>query len=355
MSSSVKSPTVSVMMPVFNSGRFVAAVVRSLLAQTYRDFELLIMDDGSRDDSPRILRDLAETDPRIRLSLRENHGTLATRNELLKLARGKYLAVNDSDDLSLPHRLERQVAFLDAHPDVAVVGGWFDMIDARGRRLTTLHPPADDAEIQRLALRGHCSICHSAGMMRRDAVERVGGYGRDFKFAHDLELWLRLGEVGKLANLPETVIQFRLHQNSISETKREEQRRFCRLACEQAWRRRGLTDVPFEAAEPWRPGKDRTSRHRYAMQYGWWAFNSGERRTAMVYGAKAVAARPMKADGWKLIAKAATKRAENVQPSTPNAQRSSEPGLDRNLNVERCALNAERSPAAGARTSEAPE
>ena len=302
------APTVSVMMPVYNTAAFVARTVKSVLAQTFADFELLIVDDGSRDGSPRILRELAESDRRIRLSLRENHGAVATRNELLKLARGSYLAVNDADDISLPNRLAQQVAYLDTHRDVVCVGGWFDMIDAKDRRLTTLRPPSDDAEIQRLALRGHCSICHSAGLMRRDAVERAGGYGKDFTFAHDLELWLRLGEVGKLANLPETVIQFRLHEGSISETKREEQRRFCRLACEQAWARRGLRDVSFEAAEPWRPGKDRASRHQYAMKYGWWAFNSGERRTAMVYGAKAVAARPTKTDGWKLLASAATKR-----------------------------------------------
>jgi glycosyltransferase involved in cell wall biosynthesis len=309
-------PTVSVMMPVYNAGAFVARTVRSILNQTFADFELLVLDDGSRDASPRILRGLAESDRRIRLSLRENHGAIASRNELLKLARGKYLAVNDADDLSLPHRLERQVAFLDANPGVVCVGGHFDMIDAKSRRLTTLCPPEDDAGIQHLALRGHCSICHSAAMMRRDAVERVGGYGKNFTFAHDLELWLRLGEAGALANLPETVIQFRLHESSISETKREEQRRFCRLACEQAWARRRIRDVTFEAAEPWRPGNDRGSRHRYAMQYGWWAFNSGERRTAMVYGAKAVAARPMKKDGWKLLARAATRRSPVLQEAS---------------------------------------
>jgi hypothetical protein len=91
------------------------------------------------------------------------------------------------------------------------------------------------------------------------------------------------------------------------------------------------------------------------MQYGWWALNSGERRTAMVYGAKAVVARPMKSDGWKLIAKAATRRVENVQRSTLNAQRSSVAGPDRDLNVERCALNVERSPTDTRGTSEGPE
>jgi hypothetical protein len=216
------------------------------------------------------------------------------------------------------------------------------MIDARGRRLTTLRPPADDAQIQQLALRGHCSICHSSSLMRRDAVQHVGGYGRDFTFAHDLELWLRLGEVGKLANLPDTLVQFRLHNSSISETKREEQRRFCRLACEQAWARRGITDGVFEAAEPWRPGRDRASRHRYAMQYGWWALNSGERRTAMVYGAKAVVMRPGRSNGWKLLAKAALRRAQYVQRSTFDVQLSTGAPA-RDLNLERCASNDERS------------
>src|SRR5688500_1987498 len=165
---------------------------------------------------------------------------------MLAQARGEFVAVNDADDISLPDRLERQVEFLRADPDVVCVGGHFDMIDSAGRRLTTLQPPADDAEIQRQALAGHCSICHSAGMMRRAAVERVGGYSKRFTYAHDLELWLRLGEVGKLANLDRTVIQFRLHNSSVSENKRDEQRRFCRQACEEAWARRGIKGT-FEA------------------------------------------------------------------------------------------------------------
>ena len=141
------------------------------------------------------------------------------------MARGRYLAVNDSDDVSLPNRLADEVRYLDEHPDAVVVGGWFDLIDAAGRRLTTLRPPADDAGIQRDLLAGHCSITHSCGLMRRDAVDRVGGYRTDFTFAHDLDLWLRLGEVGRLANLERTVVQFRLHESSVSENKRLEQRR----------------------------------------------------------------------------------------------------------------------------------
>jgi hypothetical protein len=144
-------------------------------------------------------------------------------------------------------------------------------------------------------------------MMRREAVTRVGGYDPYFKTTQDLDLWLRLGEVGRLGNVPEVVLKFRQHGGSISETKREEQRRFGREACERAWKRRGITGGTFEADEPWRPGRDRRSRHQFALRYGWWGFNSGARNTALAYGLKAVGLAPWDVSGWKLLAAAAIK------------------------------------------------
>jgi glycosyltransferase involved in cell wall biosynthesis len=311
------------MVPVFNTGRFVADTIRSILAQDLRDLELIVIDDGSTDDSPRILRELAATDSRVRLVCRENKGLVATRNEMLQMARGEFLAVNDSDDLSQPDRLSRQVKFLRENPEVVVVGGAFDMIDDAGRYLTTLCPPRDDAAIQKSLLSGHCSICHSCGMMRASAVRQVAGYDSHFTYSHDLELWLRLGEVGRLANLQwPSVVRFRLHENSISETKRHQQRALCREACERAWSRRGLKDVPFEAEQPWRPGKDRGSRHKFALQYGWWAFANGERKTAMYYGKRAIAAQPLNFQGWKLIASAMLKPMPKIDYAAMTASHS---------------------------------
>jgi hypothetical protein len=143
-------------------------------------------------------------------------------------------------------------------------------------------------------------------MFRKSASDQAGGYCTDFKYAHDLELWLRLGEVGKLANLPQTVLQFRLHASSVSEKNRVEQRSFARQACERAAERRGVAST-FIASEPWRPGTDRESRHSFALQYGWWAFNSAQRRTALLYGLKAVGLQPLKSTGWRLLACAAIK------------------------------------------------
>jgi hypothetical protein len=132
-------------------------------------------------------------------------------------------------------------------------------------------------------------------------MEQVGGYDTRFKTSQDLDLWLRLGEVGKLANVPKPVLKFRLHEASVSETKREQQRKMGQLACEEAWQRRGLSNMTYEAGEPWRPGSDRTSKLQFATLYGWWAFENGERKTAMYYGTKAIGIHPLKLDGWKLL------------------------------------------------------
>ncbi|MDB5294889.1 MAG: hypothetical protein JWO31_872 [Phycisphaerales bacterium] len=302
-------PTVSVLMSVYNGGRYLEPALDSLLAQTFRDVEFVIVDDGSKDDSPAVLRRYAERDPRIKLTVRANKGLTKTLNECFTQARGEFLARMDCDDVCYPDRFEKQVAFLRANPEVVCAGGAFDLIDEEGRLLTRLRPPTDDATIQAKALAGHGSICHPAAMIRASALRQINGYCEDFKTAQDLDLWLRLGEVGKLANLDRPVLKFRLHESSVSENKRHEQRQSAKLACERAWQRRGIAGT-FEADEPWRPGKDKASRHAFALKYGWWAFNAGQKKTARLYAWRAIKAVPTKADGWKLLAAATVKPAK---------------------------------------------
>ncbi|MBF2003621.1 MAG: glycosyltransferase family 2 protein [Synechococcales cyanobacterium C42_A2020_086] len=294
------SPTVSVLMPVYNSERYVAQAIESILNQTFSDFELLIINDGSTDRSLSILQRYAAQDPRIRLFSRENQGIARTRNELLHRATGEFIAVLDSDDIALPDRLARQLQFLRQHPEVVCLGSAYQIMDSAGRVLTALPVPLDDAEIQRLALAGHASIFQSCVMMRRAVVLDIGGYNNALPPAEDLDLWLRLGEVGQLANLPEVLVQYRVHANSVSERDCAFQRQQAYEACRQAWQRRGITGQ-FEATEPWRPGKDRASQHRFWLQYGWWAFNSGERQTAIHYGMKAIQTLPLQPAGWTLL------------------------------------------------------
>lgn len=294
------TPIVSALMSVYNSERFLAAAVRSILEQTMTDIELVVVDDGSTDGSLAILKSFAAADPRVKLISRGNTGIARALNEGLAIAQGEFVAKMDADDVSLPDRFIKQIAFLREHPQVVAVGGAWHVIDEADRLLTTLNGPLDDVEIQQHALRGHAPLTHSCAMMRRSALRQIGGYDADFKYALDLDLWLRLGEVGQLANLPDPVLKFRLHSGSISETKRYEQRRFAKVACERAWQRRGIAGE-FDAAEPWRPGTDRESKHYFAIQYGWWAWGSRQRRTAMVYGTRAVLAKPWEPAGYKLL------------------------------------------------------
>src|SRR5687768_11090116 len=134
-------PTISVVMSVYNAGRFLRPAVDSILAQTFSDFEFIIIDDGSTDRSPDVLREYAARDGRIRLTVRPNRGLTRTLNEAIKQARGEFVARMDCDDVALPDRFEKQLAYLRADPTIVCVGGYFELIDGKGRLLTRLRPP----------------------------------------------------------------------------------------------------------------------------------------------------------------------------------------------------------------------
>src|SRR6266446_3427970 len=292
--------SVSVLMLVFNGEKYLGAAVESILAQTYPDFELVILDDGSTDGSLRMLRQFHRGDPRIRIISREHRGFDETANQLIGLAQGGYVALMAQDDIALPERLALQVAFLRNHPEVLCVGGSFELIDEEGRYLTVLRQPETDQDIQRLNLVGHNSIHSACVMSRREPLLALGGFDPNFYPSEDLDLWLRLGEIGKLANLREPVLRYRVHSSSISAQTQSQMRACARRACESAWRRRGIRRE-FEATADTRPGPDRNSRLKFMLLYGWWAFNSRQRQTAIIYGWRAIRARPIKPDGWRLL------------------------------------------------------
>lgn len=304
--SATANPRISVLMPVYNGGEYLAPAIDSILAQSFADFEFLILDDGSTDSTPATLAYYAGRDRRIKVISRPNRGLVVSLNELLRHARAELVARMDADDIALPERFAQQVEFLARHPEVVCVGGACMMIDGAGRYLTTIVHPLEDESIQAAGLAGHTPISHPAAMMRRDALEVVGRYNVAYSVAEDLDLWLRLGELGKLANLAVPVIKYRLHEKSLSEQAAEGQRGAQRRACEAAWRRRGIAGS-FEGAA-WRPGADAGSRHTFMLRYGWWAWNSGERRTALHYGWRAVCEKALHPGGWKLLLVALAKR-----------------------------------------------
>jgi glycosyltransferase involved in cell wall biosynthesis len=206
------APRVSVLMPVYDGERFLAEAIESVLAQSYTAFELLVVDDGSRDASLAIAERYARADPRVRVLRNErNLGIVKTRNRAFAEAdpRSEFFALFDADDVCLPERFALQVAFLDAHPDHALVGGNTLIIDERGRVVGRRAYPSSHADIARVITR-YNPIAQPNCMLRRSAVEAVGAYDERYARCQDYDLWLRVAARFKLANLPEFTLKYRI-------------------------------------------------------------------------------------------------------------------------------------------------
>ena len=202
-------------MAVRDGAAFLAEAIESVRAQTLEDLELVVVDDGSTDQTPQILADFAGRDERIRI-VRQHGGVSRARNRGCREARGRYLACLDADDAALPERLAWQVAFLDANPEVAVVGGGGLMIDHRGVQFGVAAYPQDPAEVVAYLQSGRVPLIHSAATMRPDAFHAVAGYRPVFERAQDYDLWLRIAAQGRITNLHEPVVRYRVHAGQAS-------------------------------------------------------------------------------------------------------------------------------------------
>jgi glycosyl transferase family 2 len=225
-------PAVSVVMSVFNGERFVSEAIDSILAQTYRDFEFIIIDDGSTDRTPEILANYGRRDGRISVHRRANQGRCLSLNAGINIANGKYIARMDADDISLPDRLEEQIRFMDAHPEVGLLGGAFKLIGASGRVLRTIGFPSKDSEI-RSAMLSCNPFAHPTVVIRKDVVTASGGYRRALLDADDYDLWLRVSERSRLANLEKCVLLYRIHAKQVSIQNMRHQK-MCVLAASAA-------------------------------------------------------------------------------------------------------------------------
>lgn len=208
-------PIVSVLLPVYNCERYLADAIESILTQSFSDFEFIIIDDGSTDRSSEVIASFG--DQRIKVFQHENRGLAATLNRGIGLATGKYIARQDQDDLSYPERLAHQVAFMEAHPNCALLGTWAQIMEI-DRVVNRFHRhPVDDAELRYLMLFNNPFV-HSSVMLRRSALDQVGGYTTDpdRQPPEDFELWSRLARVGGIANLGEVLLAYREIPGSMS-------------------------------------------------------------------------------------------------------------------------------------------
>ena len=240
-------PMISVVLPVRNGLPYLPAAVNSILDQTYENFELITIDDGSTDDTRDWLAARAVQDDRLRLVDNPGSGLVDALNHGLIESKGVYVARMDADDIAMPRRFERQVNFLEANPSVAVLGTQVLPINAQGDPVgkATAFPTAP-ASIANALLKKGCVFRHPTIMARREALESMGGYRAALTYAEDFDLWLRMAERFELANLTEVTLFYRVHQQSISNARHMEQQLAHSLALLSAQRRRrGLSD-PIE-------------------------------------------------------------------------------------------------------------
>jgi glycosyltransferase involved in cell wall biosynthesis len=214
----MSAPLVSVVLPVRDGARYLAAAIGSVLEQTHHELELVVVDDGSADATAAIVA--AVDDERVLLVRQDAGGVAAALDRGLAASSGPYVARMDADDLSLPERIARQLAFLERRPSVGLVVSGVQLIDEAGQDLDVLVLPARDADLRRrLLLRN--PITHGAVLMRREAVEGAGGYRSDYGANEDYDLWRRIARDWELAAMPDVLYRHRLHAAAVTETDRE--------------------------------------------------------------------------------------------------------------------------------------
>ena len=245
-----RNPAISVVLPVYNAEAYVREAVESILAQSFTDFELIAINDGSTDGSGAILRELAARDTRIVLVERPNGGLVSALNEGIKIARAELIARMDADDVSMPERFALQHARMMEEPELAVLGSFFHIMDRDGAIIRLYDDlPLTPAEARSAV--GGFLVAHPAVMMRRDAVLKAGGYRKAFCHAEDYELWLRMIDLGyAIANLPRPLLNYRDEYGAkVSAVHWEANGRSVILArLAHRVRKAGLPD-PFEGVE----------------------------------------------------------------------------------------------------------
>lgn len=275
---------ISVVIPVHNGEKYLAQAIDSVLAQTHRALELLIVDDGSTDGSRAVMERYARNDARIRVLSQERRGHVAAANRGLEEARCEWVARLDADDLFLQEKIERQLAFVKANPDVRIVGSLGYFINHAGRVLGLVgsEGPFSERECRSLvAANQPVSFIHSSTMLHRETILRHGGYRTKFLQVEDIDLWNRVAEVCPVVKVPEPLVLYRIHPDSMTMSRQGEQRIQYKwvIECMRA-RRSGRDEPAFEEFLRMRQGR---LWHRKLREF---AKDAGERyyqRAALHY------------------------------------------------------------------------
>jgi len=295
-------------MSVCNNERYVRSACESVLSQTVDDLELVVLDNGSTDASAAIVADLAAEDRRVRLVSREERSLIQSRNELLEMARSPIVAWMDSDDLARPRRLETQLAMLDESPDLVCVGGAALVIDPEGFRIDFEVYPERHEEIVARQMRGVGGMRFPCATMRRDVAQKVGGFRYPFHMCEDFDLFMRMSEVGRMANTSRIVLEYREHLRNTSRVLKHRWPVYRDFVLKLARQRaKSGSDVLFEGkkVELEFPDKPPPVDVAWETRDDWArrALRVGHKKTAWKHTARAIASQPLRLGSWKLCAR----------------------------------------------------
>lgn len=214
------NPKVSIIMPVYNGEKFLREAIESILSQTFTDFEFIIINDGSTDNSLKIIKEYVDKDKRIKIIDQKNTGIIGALNNGLKISSGEYIVRIDADDISLPERLEKQINCLEKE-EAYLCGSWANIIDENGHNTNKKlnYPPRFWQEIKKYLIRGNPFI-HPSVIFSREIYEKEkdknGNLYKNYKHIEDYELWTRIVPKYKSVNLQEYLIEYRIHPEQIT-------------------------------------------------------------------------------------------------------------------------------------------
>ena len=297
------TPAVSVVLPVFNGGPYLEEAILSIRNQSFKDFEFIIINDGSTDRSLDLIKVHASEDSRIVLIDRENRGLVNSLNEGVNIARGELIARMDADDVALPDRLSKQYEFMSLNAGVVAAGTGYLLIDEDGDPIRIFRHSTEDSALQQQGLQRFTPICHPTAIFKKKEFLAVGGYREVSMLAEDLDLWLRMGEQGKLGNLSDVLVKYRQHSASLSESKQLQQLAVMHRVALEAHKRRGLSvDGSLSQPQmPWRSTGSADDNYSQLIKYGWWAWSDGYTSTAQKYAARAVVSNLLNRESWVLL------------------------------------------------------
>lgn len=289
-----KNPAISVVVGVYNGQRYIAQAVESILSQSFEDFEFIIVDDGSTDRTLSILRGYEKKDGRLKVVACPHRGIVDAANTGLEHSQAELIARADADDISLPERLEKQFRYMREHSDVVALGTQLQFTDPYGMELFVTELPLDHEGIERQLLEGRGgTMPQPAVMMRRAQAMAVGGYRKQYEWLEDLDLFLRMAEVGRLRNLPEALVRYRVHPRSTNATRYQYMCDAMRVLLEEAYRRR-QQQLPAE----WAPSRPIELGAEQFRRWVWLALRTHNIGVARRHALSALKRSPFEKASW---------------------------------------------------------